>query len=122
MLMWLIRIVGGCLNSFTSYCSALSLGLLLSVTGTSWSVYVSGVYIFVVDVYILETLNLSASGFMPLAGKKEKDTLRMLSCKSKEMCLCMGVWLTVSRCDTPLAWLFLLQIWWFGLLAAHLSC
>lgn len=46
--------------------------------------------IFVVDVYILKTLGLSVSGFMPLAGKKENDTLTMLSCKSKEMCLCTG--------------------------------
>lgn len=67
-----------------------ALDLLLSVTGTFGSVYISEVYIFVIDVYILKTLGLSASGFMPLAGKKEKDTLTMLSCKSKEMCLCAG--------------------------------
>lgn len=47
--------------------------------------------IFVVGVYIFKTLGLFASGFKPLAGKKEKDTLTMLSCKSKEMCFCTGV-------------------------------
>lgn len=38
----------------------------------------------------LKALGLSASGFMPLARKKEKDTLGMLSCESEEMCLCTG--------------------------------
>lgn len=90
-----------------------ALDLLLSVTGTFQSAHSSGVYIFVVDVYILKTLGLSASGFMPLAGKKEKDTLGMLSCKSEEMCLCTGAWLTVSHCDTSFARVFLVAVLWF---------
>lgn len=99
-----------------------ALDLLVSVTGTFWSVDISEVYIFLVDVYILKTVGLSASGFMPLAGKKEKDTLTMLSCKSKAMCLCMGAWLTISQCDTSFAWLFLLLFCGFCSWKDHLFC
>lgn len=40
-------------------------------------------YIFVVAVCILETLGLPVSGFMPLDGKKKKDTLTALLCESE---------------------------------------
>lgn len=68
---WLSQLVAG---PTPCYC-AQHLTLNLKCSRNFQSACIAEVCIFVVDVYVSKTLGLSASGFMPLAGRKEKDTL-----------------------------------------------